>query len=289
MKEKIGIIDVGGGMRGIYGAGVFDYLLDKNIEIPYCAGVSAGSANVASYVGKQKGRNKVFYEEYSFEKDYMSFHNWIHSGSYIGLEYIYGTLSNSGGKYPWDFETAMASNQELMIVATDANEAKPFYFYKKDYVKNDYGMFKASSCIPIVCKPYHWKGRDFFDGALTDPIPYEKAFEDGCTKVIVVLTRPTDFRKHTSDREASFYKKLKKNYPNMIEKMYARNDLYNTQLDKLFEKYLPEGKAFVIGPDDVCNVDTLKKNKDNLDRLYQKGYKDGEKIENFLKENDILN
>ena len=30
---KVGIIDVGGGMRDIYGCGVFDYLLDKKIEI----------------------------------------------------------------------------------------------------------------------------------------------------------------------------------------------------------------------------------------------------------------
>ena len=62
--EKIGIVDVGGGLRGIYPAGVFDYLLDNKIYLPYAIGVSAGSANVASYTARQKGRNKVFYEEY---------------------------------------------------------------------------------------------------------------------------------------------------------------------------------------------------------------------------------
>lgn len=283
MEKKIGIIDVGGGMRGIYGAGVFDYLLEKNIEIPYCMGISAGSANVASYVAKQKGRNRIFYEDYSFSKDYMSFHNYIHSGSYIGLEYIYGTLSNSNGKYPWDFDKAMQSNQEMVVVASNAKTAKPTYFYKKDYIKNDYGMFKASCCIPIVCKPYKWKNEEYFDGALTDPIPYKKAFEDGCKKVIVVLTRPTNYRKQTSS-DTRFYKRLKNDYPKIMEKMYAKCDLYNTQLDDLMENYVPEKKAFVIGPDDVCNVDTLKKNKNNLEKLYQKGYKDAKKIEDFLNE-----
>ena len=33
--KKIGIIDVGGGTRSIFGAGVYDYLIDNNIEIPY--------------------------------------------------------------------------------------------------------------------------------------------------------------------------------------------------------------------------------------------------------------
>ena len=56
---KVGIIDVGGGMRDIYGCGVFDYLLDKKIEIDYCVGVSAGSANIASYIAKQRGRNTI--------------------------------------------------------------------------------------------------------------------------------------------------------------------------------------------------------------------------------------
>ena len=267
INEKVGIIDVGGGMRGIYGTGIFDYLIDKNIEIPYCIGVSAGSANVASYISKQKGRN---------------FHNLLHKGSYIDLDYIYGTLSNEGGRNPWDFDKAMASSQEMVVAATDAKKGKPKYFTKKDYERNDYGMLKASSCIPIVCKAYKWKGGEYFDGALTDPIPYKKAIKDGCTRVIVVLTRPIDYRKQTTD--ARFYHRLKKSYPNMVEKMYARCDLYNTQLEDLLENYVPTKKAFVIGPDDVCNVDTLKRTKENMEKLYQKGYKDGEKIEEYLKQ-----
>ena len=47
----IGVIDVGGGLRGIYGAGVFDFCLDNNINFDYGIGVSAGSANIASFLG----------------------------------------------------------------------------------------------------------------------------------------------------------------------------------------------------------------------------------------------
>ena len=42
--RKLGIVDVGGGTRGIYGAGVFDYLMDHDIQFDYAIGVSAGSA-----------------------------------------------------------------------------------------------------------------------------------------------------------------------------------------------------------------------------------------------------
>ena len=50
---KTGIIDCGGGLRGIYGAGVFDYCLDNNISFDVVIGISAGSANLASFSSGQ--------------------------------------------------------------------------------------------------------------------------------------------------------------------------------------------------------------------------------------------
>lgn len=42
--------------------------------------------------------------------------------------------------------------------------------------KNDYGILKASSSIPFVCKPCEINGIPYYDGALGDPVPVEKAF-----------------------------------------------------------------------------------------------------------------
>ncbi len=47
---KLGVIDVGGGFRDIYGAGVFDWCLDHDVHFDYCIGISAGSANLASFL-----------------------------------------------------------------------------------------------------------------------------------------------------------------------------------------------------------------------------------------------
>lgn len=54
---KTGIVDVGGGLRGIYAAGVLDYCMDQGIHFDLGIGVSAGSANLASYAAGQRGRN----------------------------------------------------------------------------------------------------------------------------------------------------------------------------------------------------------------------------------------
>lgn len=95
---KYGVIDVGGGLRGIYGAGVLDRCLEEDLRFDLCIGVSAGSANMASYLAGQHGRNKPFYDEYSFRREYMSVHNLIRKHSYLDLGYVYGTLSNAGGE-----------------------------------------------------------------------------------------------------------------------------------------------------------------------------------------------
>lgn len=80
--SRFGLIDVGGGSRGSYGAGVMDRLLEAGIHIPYGIGVSAGSANLASYFAGQKGRNYLFYTEYNLRKEAISLHNLFHDRKY---------------------------------------------------------------------------------------------------------------------------------------------------------------------------------------------------------------
>ena len=44
------------------------------------------------------------------------------------------------------------------------------------------------------------------------------------------------------------------------------------------------GKVLVVAPKDTFGVDTLTRDRDALEKLYQEGYADGEKIETFLKQ-----
>ena len=73
-------------LRGIYGAGVLDRCMEEGVQFDCCIGVSAGSANMCSYVAGQHGRNKPFYQEYSFRKEYMSVGNLVHKHSYLHAE-----------------------------------------------------------------------------------------------------------------------------------------------------------------------------------------------------------
>lgn len=279
-KEKIGVIDVGGGMRASYGAGVFDWCMDNDIRFDYCIGISAGSANVASYLAGQRGRNYVFYTEYDMRKELMGFKNLVKTGNFVDLEYAYGVLSNEGGEYPLDFKAIMENPAEFKIVTTDALTGKPHFFDKSDMRQDDYNAIKASSCVPAVNRPYMIGGVPYYDGGMSDPIPLEACFKAGCDKVVIVLTRPKDFERDPRKDELAV-RLIPKKYPEAARAMSKRAITYNTEL-WLAKQYEEQGKVLIIAPDDIGDMKTLKRDKEAIDLLYHKGYADAEALKAFL-------
>ncbi len=277
---KTGIVDVGGGLRGIYAVGVLDYCMDQSIRFDLGIGVSAGSANLASYAAGQRGRNYQFYTEYTFRKQYMSLGNFITKKSYLDMDYIYGTLSNSGGENPLDYPALRDNPMEFYVVATDALTGEPKYFDKGDIKQDNYSVMKASSAIPFVCKPYEVQGRLYYDGALGDPVPVEKAIQLGCDRVVVILTKP-EHELRSPEKDERLAAGIRKRYPVAAENLCKRAQRYNEGV-ALAQEYGRQGKVLIIAPDDTCGVDTLKKDKKSLQRLYEKGYADGKKIIDYL-------
>ena len=63
---SVSLVLEGGGMRGVYTAGVLDVFNENNIIFPVTYGISAGACNALSYISGQKGRNKVILQEGAF-------------------------------------------------------------------------------------------------------------------------------------------------------------------------------------------------------------------------------
>lgn len=277
---KTGIVDVGGGLRGTYAAGVLDYCMDKGIRFDLAVGVSAGSANLASYLAGQRGRNYKFYTEYCFRKEYMSVKNMVTKRSYIDMDYIYGTLSGSTGECPLDYRALADNPTELLVVATNALTGSVKYFDKSDMQQDQYDIFKASSSIPFVCAPYVVNWMPYFDGALADPVPIEKAFQWGCDRVVLLLTRPTD-RPRGPGKDVFFADRIQHRYPFAAKKLRSRVERYNEGV-ALAKRCAAEGRLLIVAPDDTCGVDTLTRDRDAIVKLYRKGVKDARAIPDFL-------
>lgn len=276
----IGVIDVGGGLRGIYGAGIFDRCLKEQMQFDYCMGVSAGSANVASYLGGQAGRNYRFYHDYAARREYMSLHNFLHGGSYIDLGYVYGILSDQNGEDPLNYAGICENPARMVVVSTDAETGAPIYFGKEDMTQNHYEILSASSAIPAVCAPQTVRGKICFDGGVADPVPVEKALRDGCEKIVLILTKPLDALKPAPvDRAGA--RLLTRRYPKVAKGLQTRFDTFMRGVHTA-QALCEQGKCLILAPNDCCGVKTLTRDKAKLDLLYQKGYTDAASIADFL-------
>lgn len=273
---KFGIIDVGGGLRGIYGAGVLDRCMEEGVRFDCCIGVSAGAANMSSYVAGQHGRNKPFYQDYSFRKEYMSVGNLVRRHSYLDLEYVYGALSNAGGENPLDYPAMVENPAELVIVAAEARTGNPVYFTKEDLRQDDYRPLMASCCIPVIDRPYVIEGVPYYDGGLADPVPLEKALAMGCDRVAVILTKPIA-PEQTGSRDKKLAKLLRHRYPAAARGLALRAERYNKTVRQAL-KLEQAGRCCVLAPDSTEGMATLTKDKESLEKMYRKGWQDAEKL-----------
>lgn len=276
----LGIIDVGGGMRGAFTAGIYDYLLDQGVQpFDYCLGVSAGSANLVSYLALQRGRNFKFYTEYAFRKEYMSMKHMLHTGSYIDLDYIYTTLSGPGGEDPVDLAAFNQSAARYEAVVTDAATGEPVYYDKALLSGGNFDVVKASCCVPGACRPYPVEGRLGFDGGVADPIPYKRALSQGCGRLVVLLTRPEAYRRPPLEHDRAMEKMMRR-WPNSYAALLRRSARYNRDLDavKELEK---AGTALLIAPADISGMSTLTRDREAIVRLYQMGYDQGPRVLEF--------
>lgn len=279
-KQKIGIIDVGGGMRDVYAAGVLDTCLERGIKFDYCIGISAGSGNMLSYLAGQKGRNYRFYSEYTFRKEYISLRNFLKLRNYVNLDYPYGELSATKGEDPVDYDAFEKNTAEYYVVACDAVTGETKYFDRRDIKRDYYDVLKASSTLPVVNQPYVVEGVPYYDGGLADPVPVAKAFADGCDKVVLLLSRPIDFMR-VPDKDEKVAKQIRKKYPKAAKELCLRYKKYNDSV-ALAKEYAKQGKVLILAPDDCLGVDTLTKDKEKIAKLYQKGIEDGKKIQAFV-------
>ena len=124
------------------------------------------------------------------------------------------------------------------------------------------------------------KGVPYFDGALSDPVPIEKAFAEGCDRVVLILTKPAAIpRRQGKDRVLADL--IEQSYPIAARQLRLRAERYNRAV-QLARQYEKEGRMYILSPADISGVDTLKRNRPALQRLYQMGLQDGRTLLNWL-------
>lgn len=266
----------GGGMRGVFTAGVLDVLQERDIfEFDTVWGVSAGAINAASFLSRQVGR--YMRESLAFRDDhrFMSLWSFATTGNLAGVDFMYHQLQDDID--PFDYDTFALRRSRYMVVASDVVFGTPAYLEVKR-LPDDINKVRASASLPVVSQMVEVDGMRLLDGGTSDSVPLERAFEEGAQSAVVVLTRDRSYQKTDARELQAVANRRYADYPYYLESLRTRPERYNKQREHIWEAE-QDGKAVVIAPSAPVQISsTSGTDGEGLLRLYLDGRAQAEAV-----------
>lgn len=266
---NIGLVLEGGGVRGIYTAGVLDVFMEHGIVFDGVIGVSAGAIHGCSYLSNQKGRSIRYYKKYCSDPRFISVKSLIKTGDIVGADFCYRELPEQLDLY--DYEAFDRCKTPFYATCSNIETGKAEYVRITD-MKRDIDYIRASASLPYVSRIVEINGKKYLDGGCTDSIPIKAFRQMGYERNVVILTRNASYRKKTCNRFAPnlVYGK----YPKFANAMLTRHTVYN-QTTEYIEKLKNKKEVFVIRPKEPLNIGRLERSAENIQRVYDIGVNDG--------------
>lgn len=270
---QAGLVLEGGGMKGMYTAGVLEFFLDKGIEFSSCYGVSAGACHMCSYLSKQKKRGYQVAVDYLGQKTYCSVESLIKTGDLFGADMCYGLIPEYLN--PYDYDAFENYQGKAYAVVTNIKTGKAEYMPLED-MHRDIAAVRASSSLPLVSRNVRIGDGLYLDGGISDSIPVRRSIKDGNRKNVVVMTKEEGYVREPADlAQLAMIKARYIRYPKVYELMRERHITYNTTVQYI-EEMQSKNKIFVLRPKHKSDVGRVEKDIAKLDALYEEGYRDAE-------------
>lgn len=268
---SVGLVLEGGAMRGMYTAGVLDIFLDNDIKIDGIVSVSAGALFGINYLSKQRGRVINYNKKYAKDKRYMGVSSLIKTGNIINKDFSFYELPQKLDVF--DEETYKKSKTKFYATITNIETGEPEYVEIKDPFEQ-IEILRASSAMPFVSKIVELETGKYLDGGIADSIPVEKCKSLGYDKIIVILTRPIEYRKKKNNELLAklYYRK----YPKFVQAINTRYNNYNNTVEKIIDMENKK-EIFVIRPSKILHIKRIERNPEKLQEMYDLGIEDATK------------
>ena len=272
IPKHTALILEGGGMRGVYTAGVLRFFMERQLWFPYVIGVSMGACNGSNYVSRQPERNRVVNIRFVRDSRFLSYRRLLSGGELFGMPFIFDTIPNN--LVPFDAETFLNSEQRFVSVAVDCMTGAAVYFEKKDVEDKTtfLTILQAGCALPLIQKPVRINGQWLMDGGIADSVPLGKSVADGNTRHVLILTQPAGYRK-TRSRLAVMLRVRYPRFRGLIRALERRHDMYNQTMDRI-DALEDAGKILVIRPKAALGIGRAERNQDKLYAVDDMGYRD---------------
>jgi predicted patatin/cPLA2 family phospholipase len=269
-KIKRGLVVEGGGMRGAHSCGALMALVEKGIkDFDVISASSAGACTSAFVVSRQFDLFPVVWTNYLHDGRFINLKKLVTRKSVMNLDFLVDEVFQTLA--PLDLEAIRKSPTNFYIAATDCNTGKTVYF--NNHTGPLFEALKASAAMPIAYRgPVMIHGQPYVDGGISAPIPIQKAIDEGCDEVYVILTRPKGYRKKPNFLNL-IPRIYQKKYPKLAETLSRRHLIYNEAVERIENQDYP-AKLIVIQPSEKLPVNRLSTNLEKIRAAIAQGRQD---------------
>lgn len=277
---KQGIVLEGGGLRGIFTAGILDAMMEEGITFDGMIGVSAGALFGCNFKSGQIGRALRYNILLKDDPRYMGWRTLLKTGSIVSDHFSYHVVPFEIDVF--DAEAFRKNPMDFWMVSTDIENGVPVYHKMDEFTHHELEWMRASASMPAVSTPVCIDGKVMLDGGITDSIPLKKFQELGYERNVVVLTQPLGYFKKPF-KPIWVFKTFCRKYPQVAECMRRRHLMYNAQLEYLMEQE-KLGNTLLIYPEEPLRIGRTEQNEAKLRRVHALGYKQAKDIMPKIKE-----
>jgi len=191
-KHKLGLAIEGGGMRGLVTSGMGTAIeklkLLNTFDIVY--GTSAGAFNGAYLIAGQANYGGTIYYQNINNYTFIDLRRFFSPGkSVMSLEYLVYEVATK--QKVLDCQAIINSPIPLVMIVSSVEELKAVHFRNFSSADEIYKGLVATARMPVIAgPPVNIKGLHYYDGGVFESIPFHSAIADGCTHVLVFLSRP---------------------------------------------------------------------------------------------------
>ena len=260
-RPKVGLVLEGGGLRGIFTAGVLDILMDHSFRPDTICATSAGATFGINLPSGQRGRVLRYNLKLAGDPRYFSLRSLLQTGNVVNTDFAYRVLPDELDKF--DYQAYSESETDFFACVTNTRTGLPEYLKVTD-AKEQIDYIRASASLPFLSRKVIIEGEPYLDGGISDNIPLDKCIGEGCERIVVVLTHL---------KKESMYLLSRILYPRdkaLQEAFRLRNQRYNARLEQI-ESLEAEGKIFVIRPSEPLALSRLEKDHSKIQAAYDMG------------------